>query len=240
METETVKRAFLLLASSPSPPPKVTQSAMVSASAGGGVEESEEDFILRSEEGASESASASAGSGSGRGGGGSGAVAGGFPSAGVGSGDGDGSFSPMHTTQQTPLASRRLQKWRKMLERGPTQWKAYAAQNRKKATRRVRKGIPDELRGIVWPIISGGRELLLQNPGTVRYGAVRCRERTREDERESLVRLPVCPSFISHVRSGHVRSDDVVVDESKDTNGEPRRTFSSVQFSSFFFVSFSF
>ena len=51
------------------------------------------------------------------------------------------------------------------MERGPTQWKAYAAQNRKKATRRVRKGIPDELRGIVWPIISGGRELLLQNPG---------------------------------------------------------------------------
>ena len=30
---------------------------------------------------------------------------------------------------------------------------------------RNRKGVPDELRGIVWPLVSGGRELLLRNPG---------------------------------------------------------------------------
>lgn len=64
--------------------------------------------------------------------------------------------------------SKKLRKWRKMLERCPThtQWKAYisAPKNKRKFTRRVRKGIPDELRGIVWPLVSGGRELLLQNP----------------------------------------------------------------------------
>ena len=45
--------------------------------------------------------------------------------------------------------SKKLRKWRKMLERCPThtQWKAYisAPKNKRKFTRRVRKGIPDEL-----------------------------------------------------------------------------------------------
>lgn len=29
--------------------------------------------------------------------------------------------------------------------------------------RRVREGVPDQLRGIVWQLLSGGRDLLLQN-----------------------------------------------------------------------------
>jgi hypothetical protein len=31
--------------------------------------------------------------------------------------------------------------------------------------RRIRKGIPDCLRGLVWQLISGSRDLLLMNPG---------------------------------------------------------------------------
>ena len=54
-----------------------------------------------------------------------------------------------------------------MIERATTtsEWKAYVRENRRKVTMRVRKGVPDELRGIVWPVLSGGRELLLQSRG---------------------------------------------------------------------------
>jgi len=31
--------------------------------------------------------------------------------------------------------------------------------------RRVRKGIPDRLRGLAWQLLSGGRDLLMQNEG---------------------------------------------------------------------------
>ena len=34
--------------------------------------------------------------------------------------------------------------------------------------RRVRKGIPDRLRGVAWQLLSGGRELLLQNEGALK------------------------------------------------------------------------
>lgn len=36
--------------------------------------------------------------------------------------------------------------------------------------RRVRKGIPDRLRGVAWQLLSGGRELLLQNEGALQGG----------------------------------------------------------------------
>ena len=43
-------------------------------------------------------------------------------------------------------------------------WKAYLAAHPAKVKRRVRKGIPDPLRGLAWQVLSGGRDLLLQNP----------------------------------------------------------------------------
>ena len=67
----------------------------------------------------------------------------------------------------SPPPGTRLAKWRRMIERATTtsEWKAYVRENRRKVTMRVRKGVPDELRGIVWPVLSGGRELLLQSRG---------------------------------------------------------------------------
>jgi hypothetical protein len=39
---------------------------------------------------------------------------------------------------------------------------AYAASRPKKVKRRVRKGIPDEFRGLAWQYLSGGFGMLLQ------------------------------------------------------------------------------
>jgi TBC1 domain family member 10 len=43
-------------------------------------------------------------------------------------------------------------------------WSHYEKRNPQVVKRRIRKGIPDCLRGLVWQLISGSRELLLMNP----------------------------------------------------------------------------
>ena len=48
---------------------------------------------------------------------------------------------------------------------GTSDWKQYAAKHAAKVKSRVRKGIPDRLRGVAWQLLSGGRDLLLQNEG---------------------------------------------------------------------------
>lgn len=48
---------------------------------------------------------------------------------------------------------------------GTGDWKRYSARHPATLKRRVRKGIPDRLRGVAWQLLSGGRELLLQNEG---------------------------------------------------------------------------
>ena len=63
------------------------------------------------------------------------------------------------------LEARRLAKWRKMLGAGGAEWQAYLARHPAQVKRRVRKGIPDPIRGLAWQLLSGGRELLLQNEG---------------------------------------------------------------------------
>jgi hypothetical protein len=60
---------------------------------------------------------------------------------------------------------RRLRKWRKMIGVGGTDWKHYVRRKPLVVKRRVRKGIPDCLRGLVWQLISGSRDLLLMNQG---------------------------------------------------------------------------
>lgn len=60
---------------------------------------------------------------------------------------------------------RRLRKWRKMIGVGGTDWKHYVRRKPQVVKRRVRKGIPDCLRGLVWQLISGSRDLLLMNQG---------------------------------------------------------------------------
>ncbi len=59
----------------------------------------------------------------------------------------------------------RLQKWRHMLGTGSVDFQAYLKKHPAKVKRRVRKGIPDRLRGLAWQALSGGRDLLLQNQG---------------------------------------------------------------------------
>ncbi|BBM98327.1 hypothetical protein Mp_1g12630 [Marchantia polymorpha subsp. ruderalis] len=60
---------------------------------------------------------------------------------------------------------RRLRKWRKMIGVGGTDWKHYVRRKPHVVKRRIRKGIPDCLRGLVWQLISGSRDLLLMNQG---------------------------------------------------------------------------
>lgn len=59
----------------------------------------------------------------------------------------------------------RVRKWRKMIGVGGSDWKHYVRRKPHVVKRRVRKGIPDCLRGLVWQLISGSRDLLLMNPG---------------------------------------------------------------------------
>lgn len=48
---------------------------------------------------------------------------------------------------------------------GGAEWRAYLKEHPRKVQRRVRKGVPDQLRGLVWQLLSGGRDMLLQNEG---------------------------------------------------------------------------
>ncbi|KAI4320341.1 hypothetical protein MLD38_033836 [Melastoma candidum] len=60
---------------------------------------------------------------------------------------------------------RRLRKWRKMIGVNGSDWKHYVRRKPNVVKSRIRKGIPDCLRGLVWQLISGSRDLLLMNPG---------------------------------------------------------------------------
>lgn len=48
---------------------------------------------------------------------------------------------------------------------GGAEWKAFLAKHPQVVKRRVRKGIPNALRSLAWQLLSGGRDLLLQNEG---------------------------------------------------------------------------
>lgn len=52
-----------------------------------------------------------------------------------------------------------------MIGVGGSDWKHYVRRKPNVVKRRIRKGIPDCLRGLVWQLISGSRDLLLMNPG---------------------------------------------------------------------------
>lgn len=69
------------------------------------------------------------------------------------------------STSGSGREERRVRKWRKMIGVGGSDWKHYVRRKPLVVKRRVRKGIPDCLRGLVWQLISGSRDLLLMNPG---------------------------------------------------------------------------
>ncbi|KAM4116258.1 hypothetical protein ACB094_02G036500 [Castanea mollissima] len=60
---------------------------------------------------------------------------------------------------------RRVRKWRKMIGVGGSDWTYYVKRKPHVVKRRIRKGIPNCLRGLIWQLISGSRDLLLMNPG---------------------------------------------------------------------------
>ena len=58
-----------------------------------------------------------------------------------------------------------MRKWRAMIGSGGAEWKAFLKRRPQEVKRRIRKGVPDCLRGLVWQLVSGSRDLLLQNLG---------------------------------------------------------------------------
>eukprot|EP00793_Prasinoderma_coloniale_P003869 PRCOL_00003246-RA len=74
------------------------------------------------------------------------------------------------------VTERRAHKWRAMMGPAGADWRVYAERKPLKVKRRVRKGVPDQLRGLVWQLMSGSRELLLENRGV--YEQLVCYERT--------------------------------------------------------------
>ena len=49
----------------------------------------------------------------------------------------------------------RLKKWRRMVGAGGVDWSMYLQRHKNKVKKRIRKGIPDALRGLVWQLLSG-------------------------------------------------------------------------------------
>eukprot|EP00803_Ostreobium_quekettii_P006549 evm.model.scf_589.8 EVM.evm.TU.scf_589.8 scf_589:56822-63197(-) len=76
----------------------------------------------------------------------------------------DGSPS-MPVVRNVSQECNRLKKWRRMVGAGGVDWKVYIQKNPKTVKNRIRKGIPDALRGLTWQLLSGGRSLLLANEG---------------------------------------------------------------------------
>nr|GMD03509.1 EVI5-like protein isoform X1 [Ipomoea batatas] len=74
-------------------------------------------------------------------------------------------FARSKSAYEYQREERRIRKWRKMIGVGGSDWKHYVRRKPHVVKRRIRKGIPDCLRGLVWQLISGSRDLLLMNPG---------------------------------------------------------------------------
>ncbi|KAF4352337.1 hypothetical protein G4B88_000940 [Cannabis sativa] len=74
-------------------------------------------------------------------------------------------FTKSRSASEYERDERRVRKWRKMIGVGGSDWKHYVRRKPHVVKRRIRKGIPDCLRGLVWQLISGSRDLLLMNPG---------------------------------------------------------------------------
>ncbi|DBB01301.1 TPA: hypothetical protein ACH3X3_011697 [Trebouxia sp. C0006] len=59
----------------------------------------------------------------------------------------------------------RVKKWQKMLGFDGKNWNHFYGRRHAKVKQRVRKGIPDAVRGLAWQMLSGSRELVQLNPG---------------------------------------------------------------------------
>lgn len=80
-------------------------------------------------------------------------------------GNGVSATPPINRSTSGPRDRNRLKKWRRMVGAGGVDWMTYLQKHPSKVKNRIRKGIPDALRGLTWQLLSGGRSLLLQNEG---------------------------------------------------------------------------
>ncbi|XP_051134859.1 uncharacterized protein LOC127254041 [Andrographis paniculata] len=74
-------------------------------------------------------------------------------------------FASSMSASEFERDERRIRKWRRMIGVGGSNWMHYVRRKPHVVKRRIRKGIPDCLRGLVWQLLSGSRDLLLLNPG---------------------------------------------------------------------------
>ena len=51
-------------------------------------------------------------------------------------------------------------------------WNHFCARKHAKVKQRVRKGIPDAVRGLAWQMLAGSRELVQLNPGQLTFVVV--------------------------------------------------------------------
>jgi len=122
-----------------------------------------------------------------------GALAGAGSGASAGSGGGSGSGGvpedPHAVRRRAAPAERQLEnartgKWLSLL----ADWDGVAARRPELLKRRLRKGVPDALRKVVWPRLSGGEAFRRAHPGL--YASLLAAKPAREDEQCINVDLP--------------------------------------------------
>jgi len=75
---------------------------------------------------------------------------------------GDLKYQPgVPTVAQAATIQRRIKKWNLMLSK----WSVFSTRKEKLVKKRLRKGIPDDQRGIVWPVLCNIDEKIEQNQG---------------------------------------------------------------------------
>ncbi|CAI5971842.1 unnamed protein product [Closterium sp. NIES-65] len=125
------------------------------------VDDGEDDNRVRGEESAEESGEEESGEGSEEG---SGAAS-----------EGGGGGSPHMITFPSSVIlnpireEREVRRWRAMIGLGPMDWNLYQRKHPREVKKRIRQGVPDCLRGIVWQLLSGSREFLLMNEGAYEH-----------------------------------------------------------------------
>lgn len=111
-----------------------------------------------------------------------------------------------HTPSSTPLTEKalkahrkklllennRLKKWQRMVEN----WETFRAKNPKTVKSRCRKGIPDAMRGVAWPLLTGARRRRMLNKGL--YATLLRRPVAAKDEVIEIIERDIHRTFPLH------------------------------------------
>ncbi|TYZ60640.1 hypothetical protein PybrP1_004898 [[Pythium] brassicae (nom. inval.)] len=79
-----------------------------------------------------------------------------------------GSQDGSHKGGAAWLENRRTSKWLKMIGKQLEDWEVCQLKNATMLKKRIRKGIPEALRGRVWCHLAGSTQMLINNPGVYR------------------------------------------------------------------------